>query len=73
MLIIKAFVNEEQIDEILIQNKGGNLKGLCNYKVVKPDVAGVIKHNRPDGWVPLAAMVLMELAEAGYTTDAVKR
>jgi hypothetical protein len=73
VLILRAFVNDKQIDEIFIQNKGGNMRGLCTYEVVKPSLDGTIKHNRPDGWVPLAATVLSALAEAGYQTDEIKR
>ena len=66
MLIIKAFVNQEKIDEIHIQNKGGNLVGVCDYEIVKPNIPGQIRHSRPSGWIPLAATVLSALAEAGY-------
>lgn len=66
MLIIKAYVNEKLIDEIHIQNVGGNPNGLSEYAVRKPEVEGTIKHHRPSGWVALAAAVLGILAEGGY-------
>ena len=66
MLIIKAYINEKLIDEIHIQNVGGNPKGLSEYAVKKPEMEGRIKHHRPDGWVALAAAVLGILAESGY-------
>jgi hypothetical protein len=70
MLVIKAYINTKQIDEIHIQNKGGNLVGLCDYEIVKPDIPGKIRHNRPSGWIPLAATVLQALAEAGYANTS---
>jgi len=66
MLIIKAYINEELIDEIHIQNIGGNPNGLSEYAVIKPKMAGTIKHHRPSGWVALAAAVLGILADNGY-------
>ena len=66
MLVIKAYINEEQIDEIHIQNVGGNPNGLSEYAVRKPEMQGIIKHHRPSGWVALAAAVLGILADNGY-------
>ena len=66
MLIIKAYINDKQIDEIQIQNVGGDPKGLSEYAVRKPETEGTVKHHRSDGWVALAATVLGLLAEGGY-------
>jgi len=66
MLIIKAYINQELIDEIHIQNVGGDPNGLSEYAVRKPAMKGIIKHHRPSGWVALAASVLGILADNGY-------
>ena len=65
MLIIKLFVNTEQIDEIHIQ-RVGPAAYWNSYVVRKPDVPGTVRHCRADGWVALGAVVLSALAEAGY-------
>ena len=72
MLVIKAYINDIQIDEIHIQNVGGDQKGLSEYVVKKPKMVGKIKHHRPSGWVPLAAAVLSILAENGYESPGNK-
>jgi len=66
MLIIKAFVNERQIDEIHIHNEGRLYDNeeikICEYKVLEP--GGYDKlfiHDQSDGWMALAAKVLEEL------------
>lgn len=52
MLIIKVFVNERQIDEIMIHNISGG--DISQYKIKKPMVDDVIiQHERAKGWKPL--------------------
>jgi hypothetical protein len=65
MLILKTFVNEKQIDEIHIHNRGnaeieGN--GYYNYKVVEPKgIKKIFLHKRDEGWKPLAISILKHL------------
>lgn len=71
MLIIKAFVNHRQIDEIQIQNVGHHSSGgqYRNYKLIKPDIPGNMVHCRDKGWEVLAVMALKEIIrakEVGY-------
>lgn len=69
MLIIKVFVNREQIDEIAIQNVGNGLKDndqLTPYKIRKPEINDlIIKHQRSKGWMPLVHKVLEHLIKRG--------
>jgi hypothetical protein len=72
MLIVKVFVNEEQIDELCIHNITGDIrKTIHEYDICKPDLRKetTIKHRRADGWMPLVRKVL------GYliTKDKCKR
>jgi len=70
MLVVKLFINSDQIDEIHIQRlAGGDLGSWCEYAIRKPTIAGVVRHYRPQGAVALAATVLSALAEAGYGRD----
>ena len=65
MLILKTFVNFDQIDEIHVQNVenlGGDLRG---YKIRKPKGDWpLITHKRSDGWKKLGIKVL-DLLEKG--------
>jgi len=66
MLIIKLFVNLDQIDEIHIQRTGPAAE-WNSYAVRKPaNVPGTVRHCREDGAVALAATVLGALADVGY-------
>ncbi len=61
MLIVKVFVNEEQIDELYIHNITGDIrKKIHEYEICKPDLRKKvsIKHRRADGWKPLVYKVL---------------
>lgn len=64
MLILKAFVNYDQIDEIWVQQVeqlGGDLRG---YKIRKPEIdLPLIYHRRSDGWRALTIKVLNALEE----------
>jgi hypothetical protein len=69
MLILKAYINDKQIDEIHIHNKGG-MKGeffkedYCEYAIVKPKgIEQKFYHKRPLGYSPLARQVLRHLEE----------
>jgi hypothetical protein len=64
MLILKAFVNENQIDEIWVQNVETVALGLCKYKIRKPEGDfPLISHYRQDGWRVLTEKVLKILEE----------
>ena len=67
MLVIKAYVNRRQIDELWIHNLGNispaNFVGddLCLYQIEKPDgymePKYHIQHRRSDGWKELTRKV----------------
>jgi len=65
MLVIKAYVNHHQIDEIHIHNEGKCNGGIYEYKIVKPKghERHKIYHLRSDGWRILTEKALryMEL------------
>ena len=59
MLVIKAFVNDKQIDELHIQNMGEKSPGHWQYVLKKPNVGFArVYHNRKDGWRKLARRML---------------
>lgn len=65
MLIIKAYINERQIDEIWIHNLGTGCSGyefgeLYNYRIEKPEgyEQKLIEHSRGDGWQVLVKKAL---------------
>lgn len=60
MLIIKAYVNHKQIDEIWVHNVGYAGGGLYHYTIEKPEGFDniVIHHRREDGYIPLMKQVL---------------
>lgn len=68
MLIIKAFINNKQIDEIHIHN-AGNWFGYCyKYKVKVPkNIKRNFIHNRTKGWKELAKQVLQHLISLDQT------
>ena len=53
-------MNENQIDEIHIHNKGGDMKGFCRYAVQKPEglKRQEIVHYRPNGYKELLRSAL---------------
>ena len=62
MLIIKAYINEDQIGEIQIHNTGKHKDGIYRYEILEPPTPGaVIYHLRSKGWMALAARVLRTL------------
>lgn len=70
MLIIKAYVNKRQIDEIHIHNMGAmgspdflSPAGLYTYRIEKPEgyERNLIAHRRSDGWQVLAKRALQVL------------
>ena len=65
MLIIKLFVNLDQIEEIHVR-RTAEAAEWNDYEVVLPRIPGTVRHCRADGAVALAATVLSALAEAGY-------
>ena len=68
MLVVKLFINSDQIDEMHIRRTGPAAE-WNDYIVTLPDVPGEIRHCREDGAVALAAVALSALAEAGYGRD----
>ena len=62
MLILKAFVNSNQIDEIWMQQVETLDDDLRGYKIRKPEAdLPLIYHRRSDGWRVLAIKVLNAL------------
>jgi len=66
MLVIKLYINLDQIEEIHVQRVGGDVGGWCQYAVRKPAIPGTVLHHYDSGAVALAAVVLGALADAGY-------
>lgn len=65
MLILKAYVNERQIDEVHIHNVGTLMPNLCQYAVEKPDIrAERIAHFRSMPWYYLAREALEQICDA---------
>lgn len=66
MLILKAFINEREIDEIQIRNVGkvpvmdGTDTNTYEYRIYRPwGLRHIpIYHRRDDGWNPLAVQAL---------------
>jgi len=60
MLIIRTFVNEDQIEEIMIQNEGDVGGGFYQYAIVKPKgyEKFVMFHMRELGWRSLFSQAL---------------
>ena len=66
MLILKTFVNYDQIEEIWVQNVSTLDKGICEYKIQKPEGNWpLILYKRNDGWKKLAVKVLDLLESEG--------
>ena len=60
MLILYAYVNDELIEEIHVQNIGQHADDFWRYRIVRPEGhdAPVFLHRRSTGWRPLAEKVL---------------
>ena len=71
MLIVKAFINDRQIEEIHIQNKGllsiTDKDIIHKYKIVKPKghEDKIILHMRETGWKALTETALRIINERG--------
>lgn len=70
MLIIKAFLNDREIDEICIWNTGECTNPELNmwkYRIVEPQgfEDWYIIHKRDDGYMPLLAKALEILTKHG--------
>lgn len=61
MLIVKVYVNTEQIDEIMIHNEGCNERGWCLYHIEDHPEVGKIKHKRSCGYKRLLRDALTQL------------
>ena len=69
MLILKAYVNTRQIEEIHVQNVTVEEHEYDTYKIRKPVIEHPpIRHVRSDGWRVLAVKVL-ELIEGRRSSD----
>ena len=59
LLIIKSFINKEQIDEIHIQNTGHYKGKFWEYRIREPQgIITSIYHRRDDGYIPLLQKAL---------------
>ena len=60
MLILYAYVNDELIEEIHVQNIGQHADDFWRYRIVRPEGhdAPAFLHRRSTGWRPLAEKVL---------------
>jgi len=65
MLIIKAFINLNKIDEIWIHNSGTvhPKTGKYKYTIVKPEIYKTLWHKRGDGYRPLLLKALKIIEE----------
>ena len=63
MLILKAFINEREIDEIWIQNTGIVEGGKTKYLIRKPANDTPIWHKRINGYRPLLIKALKVLED----------
>ncbi len=65
MLILKVFVNHEEIDEIWVHNTGYfHDDGYYLYEVAKPKgIERKFPHKRARGYKPLVTQVLKHLTE----------
>ena len=62
MLIIKVFVNKEQIDEINIHNMGfSDKRGFCKYEVKYKEFYFTLYHEREKGWKNLGERVIRKI------------
>lgn len=59
MLKLKLTINDNYVEEVKIENVGGNLNGVCTYKVstTKEGEVGTLKHDRRDGAYKLVIKV----------------
>lgn len=69
VLVIKAFVNYDKIDEIHIQNVARCEKGIREYKIRKPKCDESIFHERKLGWRLLAVKALQVLERNNTISD----
>jgi hypothetical protein len=75
MLVLKVFVNKNQIDEVHIQNTGGSQSGMeddmYEYRIRKPEGMDdlVMYHRRSDGWLPLVQHALHNINRAKEWLD----
>lgn len=64
MLILKAYVNHEEIDTVWIHNTGNHIDGIFEYEVIKPKgIKRRFFHKRNLGWKDLAQKVLKHLTD----------
>lgn len=75
MLVVKVFVNFDQIDEIHIQNTGKSHSTKYHmYRIVKPSGYDnfLIDHDRSEGYVPLVESVFEILKRQEHKTEEMK-
>jgi hypothetical protein len=59
MLTAKIFINDRQIDEIVINNITGDFSDFQNYEIRKPQTNGIVICHRIDkGYMPLLQKAL---------------
>lgn len=65
MLVIKAYVNYDKIEEIWVHNLGYRSGDICEYAIEKPEGYNnlSIYHKRSDGWKMLATKAFKILEE----------
>ncbi len=64
MLILKAFLNENKIDEVKIQNTCEvNTEGQHIYRICQRGMTVKIPHIRHYGWIPLGRKALWEIEQ----------
>ena len=62
MLIIKAFVNNKEIDSVQIQNMNRKHGHHDMYKIIKPEIKyPIILHKRALGWKTLASIAFTRI------------
>jgi hypothetical protein len=70
MLILKAYINSEEIDELHIWNTGkctNSENNIWEYKILKPEgfEDWSIYHNRDSGYLPLLAQAIEIIMKDG--------
>ena len=70
MLILKAFVNNKQIDELHIHNTGKTINNVTEYKIKKPEGYDMLQifHVSSNGWKVLTEKVLYAI----NSTDSIR-
>jgi hypothetical protein len=73
MLVVKVYVNTEQIDEIQIHNEGVSSSGWANYHIENHPELGKIKHLRSRGYKYLLRDALNKMIADEYLQNTINR